>query len=377
MTERQALIALNLVTGIGAVTVRKLAAHFGSTAAILEATADDLLQVSGAAIGKCKAVQFAEAFRRVRPDEEEEKAEKLNVRLVTWDEPDYPRALRKIYDPSLVLYVSGDIHACDATCVAMIGTRNPTVYGRETAYRFGYQLAAAGYTVVSGMARGIDTESHRGAVQAKGRTVAVLGGALDRFYPTENRKLARQVVELGGAVISEYPFGREPDRQTFPMRNRIVSGLSAGVLVVEASSVSGTLITVNQALEQGRSVMAIPGRIDSPTSQGCHRLLRDGARLVASLDDIEEELETMPGLVTQPDLLGKARGKEARPAAPSLSEDEERLLSALGNEERTIDEIVERAGLDAGRVNGLLVALQIKRRLKILPGGRVAPIREG
>lgn len=372
MTERQALIALNLVTGIGAVTVRKLSACFGSVAAILEATAEDLLQVPDVSIGKIRAAQFAEAFRRVRPDLEEERADKFHVRLVTWNDPDYPKALLKIYDPSLVLYVSGDIQACNATCVAMVGTRNPTMYGRETAFRFGYQLAAAGYTVVSGMARGIDTESHRGAVRAKGRTVAVLGGALDRFYPVENKKLAHQVVDQGGAVLSEYPFGREPDRQTFPMRNRIVSGLSAGVLVVEAARASGTLITVNQALEQGRSVMAIPGRIDSPTSQGCHRLIRDGARLITSMDDIEEELQMMPGLVTPK--IGLKSHDAGKPLAPALSKDESLLMEALGKEERTIDEVVERAGLDAGRVNGLLVGLQIKRLLKILPGGRVAPV---
>ena len=373
MTERQALIALNLVTGIGAVTVRKLSAHFGSIAAILNASATDLMNVPGVSIGKLRAEEFSKAFRRVRPDAEEERAAKLNVRLVAWNEPDYPKVLLKIYDPSLVLYVTGDISACDATCVAMVGTRNPTMYGRETAFRFGYQLASAGYTVVSGMARGIDTESHRGAVQAKGRTVAVLGGALDRFYPAENRKLAHRVVDQGGAVISEYPFGREPDRQTFPMRNRIVSGLSAGVLVVEASNASGTLITVNQALEQGRAVMAIPGRVDSPTSQGCHRLIRDGARLITSLDDIEEELQMMPGLAVPRNPLGQRKKEKA--VASSLSEEENKLLEALGDEERTIDEVVERAGLDAGRVNGMLVGLQIKRRLKILPGGRVVSLR--
>lgn len=368
------MIALNLVAGVGAVTVRKLSAFFGSASAILEASAGDLMRVPGVAFGAARAARFAEAFRRARPGLEEERAAGMGARLVTWCEPGYPAALLKIHDPPLVLYAAGDMGACGATCVAMVGTRNPTLYGRETAFRFGYQLASAGYSVVSGMARGIDTESHRGAVQAKGRAIAVLGGALDRFYPAENKKLARQVVELGGVVMSEYPFGREPDRQTFPMRNRIISGLSAGVLVVEASGSSGTLITVGQALDQGRAVMAIPGRIDSPASQGCHRLLKEGARLVTELEDVEEEIGTMPGLVPR----ARSSARPAAVEAPSpLSGDERALLDALGREERSIDEVAKAAGMDAGRANGLLVGLQIKRRLKILPGGRVAPTRPG
>lgn len=383
LTEHQALVALNLTQGMGAVTARNLIAAFGSAAAVFDASPDELRTVRG--IGAARGAQLAEDLAKADPVAEEARAERNNVRLIDWDDPDYPAALRRIYDPPLVLYVRGDAKALAATGVAIIGTRSPTHYGRETAFRLGYQLASVGYAVISGIARGIDTEGHRGAVQAKGRTVAVLGGALDRLYPHENIPLARDIVANGGAIITEYPFGREPDRQTFPMRNRIVSGLSAGVVVVEAASASGTLITVDQALEQGRAVMAVPGRIDTPTAQGCHKLIRNGATLVTCVDDVVEALQTMPiapkgqagpGTSRAPSTPLPAAAPPPAAVKPrgSLSPDEEKLVEALGSEERAIDELVDRSGLDAGRVNGLLVGLQIKRFVKLLPGGRVGPV---
>ena len=370
MTERQALIALNRVSGMGAITARRLIEAFGSAAASLGASAAELAAVQG--IGTLRASQFREAFACADFQAEEARAVELNVRLVTWDEQEYPKLLKKIYDPPLVLYVCGDVAALQGTCVAVIGTRHPTRYGCESAHRFGYQLGGAGYVVVSGLARGIDAEAHRGALEANGRTVAVLGGALDCLYPVENRGLAVQMARQGGAVVCEYPFGRQPDRQTFPMRNRIVSGLSAGVLVVEASMQSGTLITVDQALEQGRSVMAMPGRIDSVASMGCHKLLRSGARLVTSVDDIAEELQE---LIAIPRDTAPRAAPELPPAQADLAAgttpDEARLLAALTDEEQTIDDDVRLSGLDAGRVNGLLVGLQIKRRIRLLPGARI------
>ncbi len=367
LTERQAFIALNRVPGLGAVTVKRLIEALGTAAAILRADEKALRTVRW--MGPERAVQVRRELDRASWRDEEQRAGELGVQLLTWADDDYPPALRKIFDPPLTLYVSGDTAALRGTAVAVIGTRHPTHYGRESAHQFGFQLGGAGYVVVSGLARGIDTEAHRGALQAKGRTVAVLGGALDCLYPEENRGLAREMATQGGAVITEYPFGRQPDRQTFPMRNRIVSGLSAGVLVVEASLTSGTLITVDQALEQGRSVMAVPGRIDSVASQGCHRLIRNGARLVTSVDDVAEELQEL--IAVPPTAAG---GEAAAPAAAvaGLNDEEERLLAALSaSEERTVDELVRLSALAAGRVNGLLVGLQIKRRVKLLPGGLV------
>jgi DNA processing protein len=357
---------------LGAITAKRMAERFGSLAAALEASEGDLLSVPG--IGSEKARQFAAELKDVRADSELELAAKKGVKLVTWVDEGYPALLKQIADPPLVLYVAGRVPVLDLPAVAVIGTRHPTVYGRETARRLGFQLAAAGYVVVSGLASGIDTEAHIGAVQAKGLTVAVLGGALDCLFPRENAGLARDMVMKGGAVVSEYPFGRQPDRQTFPMRNRIVSGLCKGVLVVEAPLNSGTMITVSQALDQNRSVMAVPGRIDSPASQGCHKLVREGARLVATVDDVIEELQDL--------LAGMRQARDQRPepeqGASSQRPDvlfsaEERSLMVLIESEGTpVDVLVRGSGLDAGKVNALLIGLQLKRLVKLLPGGLVA-----
>ncbi len=376
LSERQALIALNMTQGMGAVTARNMIEFFGSAAEIFRASTADLARVRG--IGTAKADSFAAAFAEVDPAAEEERARRSSASIIVWGDPDYPATLAKIYDPPLALYVCGSRKAFTLTGVAIVGTRNATRYGCETAFRFGYQLASSGYSIISGMARGIDTEGHRGAVEAHGVTIAVLGGALDRFYPNENRALAHRVIDEGGAVISEYPFGRAPDRQTFPMRNRIVSGLSAGVLVIEAAMASGTLITVDQALEQGRAVMAVPGRIDSPTSQGCHKLIRNGARLVTCPEDVADELSTFAPALRPADgkLHLEDEAPKTAPAAPPLTDEEERIIAEIGGEERFIDELVEATGIGAGRLNGLLVALQIKRRIRLLPGGVAAPAKD-
>ncbi len=374
MTERDALIAMNRVTGLGAITAKRMAERFGSLAAVFGASESDLLAVAG--IGADKARQFWSDLRRVRADDELARADKKGVRLVTWVDPGYPALLKQIADPPLVLYVAGVVEALDRPAVAIIGTRRPTVYGRECARRFGFQLAGAGYTVASGLALGIDTEAHTGAVQAKGVTVAVLGGALDCLFPKENAELARSMIECGGAVVSEYPFGRQPDRQTFPMRNRVVSGLCKGVLVVEAPINSGTMITVGQALDQNRNVMAVPGRIDSPASQGCHKLLREGARLVTHADEVIEELQDlMAGMRRASETLPSESARtaqDARSPESVLTPEERTVLGQLGVDGVPVDEVVRASGLDAGRVNALLVGLQIKRQVRVLPGGRVA-----
>lgn len=374
MTEREALIAMNMVPGLGAITARRMAERFGTLAAVFEASEADLAEVQGMSFEK--AVQFLAALRQVKFEDEIERAARARVKLVTWADEGYPVLLKQIADPPLVLYVAGSVEALDMPAVAIIGTRRPTVYGRETSRRFGYQLAGAGYTVVSGLALGVDTEAHVGALQAKGRTVAVLGGALDRLFPKENQSLARDMVKKCGAVISEYPFGRQPDRQTFPMRNRIVSGLCKGVLVVEASLTSGTLITVGQALDQNRSVMAIPGRIDSPASQGCHKLLREGARLVATADDVLEELQDLlSGMRLR--MAGAAVNdsdgeKSAAPPRAVLTAEEQSVMKQLDAQGTHVDEVIRSSGLEAGKVNALLVGMQIKRLVRLLPGGIVA-----
>ncbi len=373
VSERESFIALNQVAGLGPITVSRLVEAMGSASAIRQAAAADLQAVRG--VGRDRAAQIRRELEAADPAAELARAAELGVTLLTWADAAYPAQLKAIADPPLVLYVRGDATALRGPGVAVVGTRHPTVYGREASRRMAYQLAAAGYVVVSGLAHGIDTEAHRGAVQAKGRTVAVLGGALDRLYPADNEGLAAEMTAAGGAVVSEFPFGRAPDRQTFPMRNRVVSGLSRGVLVIEAPVHSGTLITVSQALDQGRSVMALPGRVDSPASCGCHDLIRAGARLVVDAEQVIEELQEL--LPTRP-VPRDAAPVETEPVAvamPPAGPEEQRLLAELSDEPVHVDSLVRATGLPAGRVNALLVGLQIKRRVRLLPGGLVKKMK--
>ena len=372
MTEKEALIALNMMPGIGSVTVLRMRELFGSAAAIFTADKDELAEVSG--VSRSRAEKLQQELRRVPYSEEMKRAEKNRVSLVTLDDDCYPELLRSISDPPLALYVAGDVQALKKTGCAIIGTRHASLYGKESSRRFGYQLAAAGYSVISGFARGIDTEAHKGAVQAGGVTVAVLGGALDRMYPVENKGFAREVVEKGGVILSEYPFGRSADRQSFPQRNRIVSGMSRGVLVIESPLKSGTLITVGQALEQGRTVMVVPGRIDSRVSMGSNRLIREGARLVTSVDDVLEELQDLfAGTRTTAPQQKKTEKVEkvdkAKANISALSEEERLVYKQICDEGSYADVIVRECGLDTGKVNSVLVGLQIKRLIKTGPGG--------
>lgn len=375
MTEREALIAFNRVQGIGSVTAQQIIEALGSLAAVFEASEETLQAISG--IGVERALLLTQDLRRVSAEEELERASKTGVQIITWDDETYPALLRKITDPPLVLYVAGDVTALDTPSIAIVGTRHPTVYGRETARRFAYQLGVAGYTIVSGLAEGIDTEAHLGALKAKGKTVAVLGGALDCLYPKSNTKLAREIVTSGGAVISEYAFGRQPDRQTFPMRNRIVSGLSRGVLVVEAPVNSGTLITAGQGMDQNRSVMVIPGRIDSAASQGCHKLLKEGARLVTSPEEVIDEVQDLfigrsariSTEIRKP--VSKMESREEKKPVPVLTAEERSVMVVVDDGGTPIDVVIRKTGLPAGRVNALLVSLQIKRLMKLMPGGIV------
>ena len=379
-TEREALVALNLVPEMGPIAWRKLLGVFGSAAAVLAATEDDLRDRAG--FGAQRAAALAEAMRGADPTRELALAAKMGIKIIAKCDPEYPSVLKKIADPPLVLYCFGDLGAFSVPAAAIVGTRVPTVYGSETAHRFAYAVAAAGYCVVSGMARGIDTSSHKGALDAKGRTIGVLGGAIDCFYPSENRELGRTVAKSRGLIVSEFPLGRKPDRTTFPMRNRIISGLSRLTLVVEAAAKSGSLITAGQAMEQGRTVMAIPGRIDVPSSLGCNLLIKDGAAMALSPNDLLDEMDSL-GLQTdnavQPSTTQRtARATQSPPQKPfvPLTDEENRIYEAIGSEETLIDEVIRHSGVDAGRANALLLSLQLKRLAEILPGGWVKKKRK-
>ena len=292
-------------------------------------------------------------------EKERKWAEELGLTVLTFADEAYPPALREIYDPPLVLYIKGKIPETWPRGVGVVGSRETSHYGLENAKKLGYQIAYAGVPVISGLARGIDTAAHLGALAAKGITWAVLGCGLDQMYPPENDALAAKIVESGGCLISELPLGTSPDKRTFPMRNRIVSGLSFGVLVIEAGRQSGALITARQANEQGRQVFAVPGRIDNPQAQGCHQLIKDGAKLVEGVEDILTELEFFipkEGVVT------------ARALPSNLTPEEEKIFAAIELDETPIDAITRTTGLPSGTVSSTLLRLEMRKLVRQLPG---------
>lgn len=361
MTDREAYIALNMMAGLGPIKVRALIDVLGSPQAVFEAGENELLRVRG--IGDRLSSSIVVQRGEIDPQEEIEQAKELGVRIVTPLDVEYPDALKAIHDPPLALYVRGSFVPADAHALGMVGSRKATHYGLNVADRMACQLAQTGFTIVSGLARGIDTAAHQGALKAKGRTIAVLGAAIDQLTPPENAELA-DAIAAHGAVISEYPLGRQADRQTFPYRNRIISGLSQGVLIVEAGFKSGSLHTADAALEQGRSVFAIPGRIDHPSARGTNCLIKNGAKLVDNVGDILEEFELLipPGAMEEPD-----KQAAARPNVP-LSEEETKLVEALWQEALDVDSLARAAGLSSAQISGLLLGLEMKRVVEILPG---------
>jgi len=366
MSPREAYLALNLIPNVGPVRVRRLLEVFGDPASILRAPADRIRAIEG--FGSELATALTKWEDTIDIQVEIRKVREKGLKVLITDDANYPAPLREIHNPPLVLYVWGELTEADRHAVALVGSRNCTHYGRKTAQKFAFQLGHAGYTVISGMARGIDTAAHEGAVASKGRTVAVLGSGIGQLYPPENEALARRIIEGGqGAVVSEFPVDYPPDRQSFPLRNRIVSGWSCGVVVIEAAQRSGALITANMAAEQGRSVYAVPGPIDRPSSQGCNRLIQDGARLVMDGTDIVDDLNL---------LFPVAMAREAPELFPTgplveLSETEQKVYDAIGDgEEVSIDDITTGSGLSGSEVSALLMRLEMKRLVKPLPGSR-------
>ncbi|MDP6491290.1 MAG: DNA-processing protein DprA [Kiritimatiellia bacterium] len=358
MLERDAYVALNLMEKVGPVTVRSLVQRLGSAAAIFETSKQDLLAVKG--VGEGLAGSIHRQCRRIDWQDEQERAAAKGIRIMTRVDPEYPEALSRIYDPPLALYVRGTLQEGDKHAMAIVGTRRGTHYGHDTAKRMASGLAQAGYTIVSGLARGIDTLAHEGALEVKGRTFAVLGGGMDHLYPACNAGLADRIAEQG-AVLSEFPLTRQPDRTTFPMRNRIVSGLSKAIVVVEAGRRSGALITADAALEQGRDVFAVPGRIDNTYAEGPNALIRKGAVLVRGVQDILDECGTLWGGAL-------SRANAVPRELCTLNEEETGLLALLESGEQGVDELIRQSGLQASRVSSVLLGLEMKRMIRMLPG---------
>ena len=345
-----------------------MVAALGSPEAIFAASEDELARIPG--VGREAVRSIVDDGPKVDPAAEEKKAAKQGIRIVTFIDDEYPEALKEIHDPPLALYIKGNITPADKHALAIVGTRHATHYGSSVADRLAYGLSKAGFTIISGLARGIDTVAHQAALKAGGRTLGVLGGAIDQFYPRENRELGDRMAAQG-AVISEYPLGRPPDRQTFPYRNRIVAGMTMGLIVVEAGEKSGAVITANAALEQGRHVFAVPGRIDNPAARGCHALIKTGAKLVETIDDIIDDLQMLiPKKIDQ-----QASNLKKTPDL-MLSPEEAAIVKALGGCGRQVDELARDCGLSAARLNSILLGLEMKRIVKTLPG-RLVELRDG
>lgn len=364
MNEREAYVTLNMLPRIGPVRLRKLLEVFGSPEAILQAKPAALRAVGG--IGPEVADSLVSWQSLVDPGAELQRAADGGAQVLTQADPAYPALLKEIHDPPIVLYVRGDAAALDTRTVGVVGTRKPSLYATECAKKLSYQMAYAGLTVASGLARGVDTAAHQAALAARGRTVAVLGSGLENLYPPENRELAEKIAASGGAVISEFPMATKADRQTFPMRNRIISGLSFGLLVVEAGAQSGALISANQAGEQGRSVYVVPGRIDNPGAMGSNRLIQQGGKLVLSAQDILDDF----GLLFR-------EKPELKPASESLklSETERVVRDAIGEDETAMDDIISKCGLPTHQVSSTLLALEMRKLVKQLPGSRFVKIQ--
>jgi DNA processing protein len=360
-SEVRDLLALHLVPGLGPRLTAALLERFGSAAVVLKASPAQLQEVPH--IGAKLAQDLWQAMQRLDVEEELAAIARAHVRLIARGTADYPSSLENIQGPPLLLYVRGTLEPRDAKAVALVGSRHCSAYGKRVAERLASELARAGYTIVSGLARGIDGVAHRGALQAGGRTLAVLAGGLSRIYPPEHIDLALDV-EGAGALLTEANMAMEPMAGMFPARNRIISGLSRGVVIIEAAERSGALITASHAADQGRPVFAVPGPLDSPSSAGTHQLLRKGAILVRGVEDILEELE------------GVAAAALAVPAAappqppPGLDDVQRRVWEFLGDHPRHGDEVARHLGLTVPQVAKVLLELEMKRAVRRLPGNQ-------
>src|ERR1700682_6378048 len=359
MTPTEASIALNMLPTMGPVRLRKLLEVFETPERVFTARRDALRAVEG--IGHDVADQIVNWETIVDLSAELQRIREFGATVITGESPLYPRQLREIHAPPIVLYVWGELSERDQHAVAVIGSRRTTHYGLEAAKKLSYQLAYAGLTVISGLARGIDTAAHQGALAAKGRTIAVIGSGLSKLYPPENDALAEKIRSGSGAVVSEFSMEVEPDRQTSPVGNAIIAGWSHGVLVVEAGLNSGALITASQALEEGRSVYAVPGHINAPSAFGSNRLIQQGAKLVMDAGDILDDLQILlPETKPSPEAA-------ARPL-PELSAEERRVYDAIDSTETPIDRIAAKSDLPSATVSSTLLRLELKRLVKQLPG---------
>lgn len=358
--ELESWIRLNQISVIGPVKFKKLLDFFGTAEKVLSASAGNLMQAEG--IEERTAKTIVAEREKIDIQKEIEEAAKNRVKIITALMDEYPQTLKTIYDYPPVLYVKGRIRESDAVAVAVVGTRKFTSYGKMTCEYISRELVNAGITIISGLARGIDTIAHRAAVCGKGRTIAVLGNGLAHHYPPENKKLEEQISE-NGAVISEFSMHTKPDKQNFPRRNRLISGLSLGVVVVEADEKSGALITARCAAEQGRDVFAIPGNIFSKYSKGSHRILKQGAKLVETVDDIINEINVLKNFVER-----TRKSLRIVRETKNLNEEAKLISEAIGFEQIHIDSISEKMKMPVEKLSVILLELVMNGFISELPG---------
>ena len=357
LTERQAFLVLNALPNIGPITLNRLLDELdGDPRAVFTANQRQIESVKGVGpVISATIAAWGEHFDLAR---EEERMTKATTDFVTTRDPVYPTLLKEIHDPPIGLYRKGG-YEFGEPCIAIVGSRRTTLYGQATAKKLGAELARLGFCVVSGLARGIDTAAHDGALSVGGKTAAVLGTGMDIIYPPENLELYRRIA-TEGAVLSEFPFGRRADRQSFAMRNRIVAGMSVAVVVVESDVDGGAMITARFAGEQGRLIFAVPGRIDQNSSAGCHQLIRDGATLLTSVDDILSELSYLGGL--RPTAIGEKPADVAAGRPANLTADEARVFECFrGGSILTPDALTAQTGLSAAQLSATLMMLELKR----------------
>ena len=363
-------LALTLTHGLGPTRAKRLVEFFGGVEGVFRASLTEL-EAAGLPAGAAQSLATGRSIELAQ--DELAKASSAGIRVISLDDPDYPPELRQIYDPPLLLYVRGNVAAISQPGIAMVGTRHPTPYGMGMAERLACDLAARNVVIFSGLARGVDTFAHRGAVSAKGKTVAVFGTGVDVMYPKENSRLADQILSFGGALISEFPLGTFAAPQNFPIRNRIISGISFGVLVVEAAEYSGTRITARCALEQNREVFAVPGNVTNKNSWGPNTLIKQGAKLVATWEDVWEELpaNVRLTLAPQPGPESQAGQTASLFEEPSLSPHEKKIYRVLkADEAQHLDEIIEKLEpeLSSSEIFAALFELELVGKVKQLPG---------
>ena len=352
MNNKRYFIALNHISNIGPRTAAKLLARWPDLEEMFRLSAQQLIQ-SGLPSNMAEAIA---AFDLARVDADLRWQEENNHFLLTWSDPEYPTLLKEIYDPPIVLYAMGQLSSLKPPSVAMVGTRNPSSTGSETARKFAFELAKKGVTIVSGLALGIDAQAHRGCLDAGGQTIAVMGTGIDCIYPRRHVQLAEQISQ-NGLLVSEFSRESPPNAGHFPRRNRIISGLSSSTLVVEAAIKSGSLITARLACEQNRDVLAIPGSIHNPHSRGCHHLLQQGAKLVTCSQDVLDEMGIAYDYI------------EAEKTHKRLADKNKNLVKCIGFETTTVDQLVERSGLPIETVVCELVELELQGLVNAVPGG--------